>query len=206
MMDVYWSHYAKVMEFNRQRILLQNPNINMSCYDVPTRLNTKTAYNTTPFSPQHACNVFTSPMSRKVHSHRHNAKERHQRHQRKNRHVVESEAMDQTETDSSSKLEFVIDDGFMKFLEISMEHKLKRKKQLQAEKHREQLKQEEEVAKGSHLMGVKHSQRKQFKSQLYGTEADKIMAMENAMDASLNQQKDINNPVFWPNIALNLKF
>uniref|UniRef100_A0A8D8USX7 Uncharacterized protein n=1 Tax=Cacopsylla melanoneura TaxID=428564 RepID=A0A8D8USX7_9HEMI len=205
-MDVYWSHYAKVMEFNRQRILLQNPNINMSCYDIPTRLRTNTIYNRTPPSPQHQCNVFTAPISRRVHSHKHNVKEKHQRKHKKAQPVVKSEAMDPTETDNSSRLEFVIDDGFMKFLEISMEHKLKRKKQLQAEKHREQLKQEEELAKGTHLMGVKHSQRKQFKSQLYGKEADKIMAMENAMDASLNQQKDINNPVFWPNIALNLKF
>lgn len=77
---------------------------------------------------------------------------------------------------------------------------------MEAEKHREKLRQEEDLAKGTNLRGVKHQERKAFKRNLYGEAGDKIMAMENAIDINFNQQKDLHRPVLWPNIALNLKF
>ncbi|KAI5750002.1 hypothetical protein M8J76_012090 [Diaphorina citri] len=219
-MDCYWSHYAKVMEYNRQRILLQNPNASMSFYDIPSRLLTRPQQGnlSNPIvTVQHLCDLTNSSKSSKR-----NSKKSRRNNMRfcpnrmpSNSSTVTIEVSEQMETDmeecnandsSSSKLEFVIDDGFMKFLEISMEHKLKRKKQLQAEKQREKLKEEEELAKGTNLMGVKHKERKDYKRNLYGLEADKIMAMENAMDITFNQQKDLNKPVLWPNLALNLKF
>lgn len=119
-----------------------------------------------------------------------------------NSNLEETEGAD----DESDKLEFVIDEGFMKFLEISMEHKANRKRQLAGEKQRAALKAEADAARNPILMGEIHNQKKQFKRNLYGKESDKIMAMEKAMDINLAKNKDLYKPILWPNIALNLKF
>lgn len=104
--------------------------------------------------------------------------------------------------ENTEELEFNMTEDMLKFFEISERHR----KELQ-EKHRYSKKKEvsqketEEiisVAGGAEIM----SARKQEAEVLYGDDGSKILAMETAVQATLDRYKDLVNPQYWPNIPL----
>lgn len=117
------------------------------------------------------------------------------------------------EDDDDDHLE--LSEEFVKFVEISLRHKMEMKK-LKEEKAKGngKIKEHED---GEDCVSDKEGdmcdkvpnlhikeQRTKEMAQLYGEAAPKIHAMETAVQLSFNRNADLFQPILWPNIPLNL--
>lgn len=99
---------------------------------------------------------------------------------------------DPIEKTNNETLEFQIDNDMVQFLEQSIRHKMELKKKRDDE-HKEDL---------SNNLPVKNCDGIKNSTLLYGSACQKIMAMETALQASIDYHKDHEKCCFWPNIPL----
>ena len=114
----------------------------------------------------------------------------------------EAEVEDEPVSDNES-LEFQLNDDMIDFLKQSMQHKLelKQKREEEAsEKVEEEEEQEVSVQGGAAWM----QKRTENAKLLYGESSARILAMETALQTTIDRHKDKARPQYWPNIPLKL--
>ncbi|XP_012286461.1 gem-associated protein 8 [Orussus abietinus] len=93
-------------------------------------------------------------------------------------------------------LEFHVDEDMMSFLEQSLRHKMELKQQ----RDKESLKEEEDLKfEGG---AAWDRERSECAKLLYGEASPRILAMETALQATIDRHKDKAKPQYWPNIPL----
>lgn len=102
----------------------------------------------------------------------------------------------------NDRLEFQVNEDMMKFFEQSIRHKLEMKKKRDDESAMEkaELEQDTSIEGGAAWMQAKI----QGAKLLYGVASPRILAMETALQATIDRHKDRAKPQYWPNIPLNL--
>ncbi|XP_076673083.1 uncharacterized protein LOC143371615 [Andrena cerasifolii] len=115
----------------------------------------------------------------------------------KDRDVEEEEDVGDAESaEENESLEFHVNEDMMSFLEQSIRHKIELKKKREAESL---AKDEEECIQG----GAAWMQaRKNNAKLLYGESSPTILAMETALQTSVDRHKDKAKPQYWPIIPL----
>lgn len=104
------------------------------------------------------------------------------------------------ESKNDQDLEFHVDEDMMTFLEQSLRHKMelkqKREQELAASK-------KESIVPVEGGAAWAHTRSKEAKL-LYGDASPTILAMETALQATIERHKDKSKPQYWPNIPLRL--
>ncbi|XP_076239380.1 uncharacterized protein LOC143182320 [Calliopsis andreniformis] len=104
--------------------------------------------------------------------------------------------------EESENLEFHVNEDMMSFLEQSIRHKIELKKKQEAEslgKEGEKEENEDACIQG----GAKWMQTRNKNAKLlYGNASPTILAMETALQASVDRHKDKAKPQYWPIIPL----
>lgn len=101
--------------------------------------------------------------------------------------------------EEAENLEFHIDEEMMSFLEQSMRHKFELKKLRESETCIKKRKEEEEnIQGGATWMHARNSNAKL----LYGEASPTILAMETALQTTVDRHKDKAKPQYWPIIPL----
>lgn len=102
----------------------------------------------------------------------------------------------------NDNLEFQVDDEMMKFFEQSIRHKLelKEKRDVESALEKAELEKDVPIQGGAAWMQAKTEGAKL----LYGVSSPRILAMETALQATMDRHKDRAKPQYWPNIPLNL--
>ena len=115
----------------------------------------------------------------------------------KDRDVEEEEDVGDAESvEENESLEFHVNEDMMSFLEQSIRHKIELKKKREAESL---AKDEEEcIQGGAAWMQARNNNAKL----LYGESSPTILAMETALQTSVDRHKDKAKPQYWPIIAL----
>lgn len=116
----------------------------------------------------------------------------------------EDDNVEQEEVESHSnteEFEFNITEDMLKFFETSERHRRELQEKRKYFKKKEMPQRETEdisVVGGAEIMSTK----KKEAESLYGNDGPKILAMETAIQATLERHKDLVNPQYWPNIPL----
>ncbi|XP_003486694.1 gem-associated protein 8-like [Bombus vosnesenskii] len=101
--------------------------------------------------------------------------------------------------EEAENLEFHIDEEMMSFLEQSMRHKFELKKLRESETCIKKRKEEEETIQGGATwMHARNSNAKL----LYGEASPTILAMETALQTTVDRHRDKAKPQYWPIIPL----
>lgn len=120
------------------------------------------------------------------------------------RRRVSLEREEEPENSENDNLEFQVDEDMMKFFEQSMRHKIELKEKRDVESALEKAEREEgqnvPIQGGAAWMQAKTDRAKL----LYGDSSPRILAMETALQATIDRHKDRAKPQYWPNIPLNL--
>ena len=115
----------------------------------------------------------------------------------KDRDVEEEEDVGDAESaEENENLEFHVNEDMMSFLEQSIRHKIELKKKREAESL---AKDEEECIQGG--AAWMHARNNNAKL-LYGESSPTILAMETALQTSVDRHKDKAKPQYWPIIPL----
>ncbi|KAK0175465.1 hypothetical protein PV327_009213 [Microctonus hyperodae] len=115
--------------------------------------------------------------------------------------IYEYDAVDEENLEEDDQnLEFHVDEEMMKFLEQSIRHKmeLKRIRKCEDDKLINDQKNSINIESGEAII----NQRINDAKLLYGAASLRILAMETAVQASIDQHKDRAKPHYWPNIPL----
>lgn len=104
-------------------------------------------------------------------------------------------------TEDNENLEFHVNEDLLNFLEQSMKHKIelrkKREAELSAEQEEEQNK-DECIQGGAAWLQARNTNAKL----LYGDASATILAMETALQTTVDRHKDKKKPQLWPIIPL----
>ncbi|XP_006611693.1 gem-associated protein 8-like [Apis dorsata] len=114
---------------------------------------------------------------------------------------VEEECEETTSSEESGNIEFHVNEEMMNFLEQSMRHKFELKKLRESEISIKKKKEEEEnmnIQGGATWMHTRNSNAKL----LYGDASSTILAMETALQATVDRHRDKAKPQYWPIIPL----
>lgn len=115
----------------------------------------------------------------------------------KDRDVEEEEDVGDAESvEENESLEFHVNEDMMSFLEQSIRHKIELKKKREAESLAND--EEECIQGGAAWMQARNNNAKL----LYGESSPTILAMETALQTSVDRHKDKAKPLYWPIIAL----
>lgn len=128
-----------------------------------------------------------------------NAKRKEENKRSKHRNVEERQAT--ISSDETENLEFHVNEDMMSFLEQSMRHKIEMKKKKELESSSKRDKEEEEdvgIQGGATWMQARNSNAKL----LYGEASPAILAMETALQTTVDRHKDKAKPQYWPIIPL----
>ncbi|XP_054003040.1 uncharacterized protein F10E9.5-like [Hylaeus anthracinus] len=104
-------------------------------------------------------------------------------------------------TEENENLEFHVNEDMMSFLEQSIRHKIELKKKREAESSVKKEEEEDEnacIQGGAAWMNAKNNNAKL----LYGNASSTILAMETALQTTIDRHKDIAKPQYWPVIPL----
>ncbi|KAF3426163.1 hypothetical protein E2986_06945 [Frieseomelitta varia] len=131
--------------------------------------------------------------------------QQHDSHKRKrsgykHQDVIE-ECEDTRSNEEAENLEFHVDEEMMSFLEQSMRHKFELRKLRESETLTKKREEEEEnisIQGGAAWMQARNSNAKL----LYGEASSTILAMETALQATVDRHKDKAKPQYWPIIPL----
>lgn len=111
----------------------------------------------------------------------------------------EEKCEETTFNEEAENLEFHIDEEMMSFLEQSMRHKFELKKLKESETCIKKRKEEEEnIQGGATWMHARNSNAKL----LYGEASPTILAMETALQTTVDRHRDKAKPQYWPIIPL----
>ncbi|XP_015608983.1 gem-associated protein 8 [Cephus cinctus] len=123
-----------------------------------------------------------------------------------NNHLQEEENEDDDaeEDDEDESLEFQVDEDMLNFLEQSMRHKMELKRAKESE--RKSNEKDKVPGDNARLEGgaAWTKARTEGAKLLYGDASAGILAMETALQATLDRHKDKAKPQYWPNIPLNI--
>lgn len=97
-------------------------------------------------------------------------------------------------------LEFHVDEDMMNFLEQSIRHKMELKQKRESAIQEDKLKESHEFEGATGWLTARNDGAKL----LYGNASSKILAMETALQTTLDRHKDRTKPQYWPNIPLKL--
>nr|XP_031833236.1 gem-associated protein 8-like [Nomia melanderi] len=122
----------------------------------------------------------------------------------RNKHHEDQQVAEEDETGSTEdneNLEFHVNEDMLNFLEQSMKHKIELKKKRDAELSAEQ---EEERNKDECIQGGAAwvQARNTNAKLLYGEASATILAMETALQTTVDRHKDKAKPQLWPIIPL----
>lgn len=114
----------------------------------------------------------------------------------------EKEEVDQEDDDEADELEFTVSEEMLRFMEKSERHRRAMKQQQKTDDDSY----EEESTEDNIIIGgaVSARIRKEEAIELYGDASSKILAMEAALQATMDNYKDKVKPKMWPNIPLKL--
>ncbi|XP_048507040.1 gem-associated protein 8-like [Athalia rosae] len=109
---------------------------------------------------------------------------------------------DEERNSDDENLEFQVNEEMMKFFEQSIRHKMemKEKRDTETANERAALQEQIPIEGGAAWMEAKTEAAKL----LYGVASPRILAMETALQATMDRYKDRAKPQYWPNIPLNL--
>ncbi|CAK9794788.1 Gem-associated protein 8 [Anthophora quadrimaculata] len=114
---------------------------------------------------------------------------------------VEEEQDETASSEETENFEFHVDEDMMSFLEQSMRHKIELKKKRESELVVEKEKEDDEdlnIQGGATWMHARNSNAKL----LYGEASPTILAMETALQTTVDRHKDKAKPQYWPIIPL----
>lgn len=117
----------------------------------------------------------------------------------KHQDVIE-ECEDTRSNEEAENLEFHVDEEMMSFLEQSMRHKFELRKLKELETRSKKREEEENISiqGGAAWMHARNSNAKL----LYGEASPTILAMETALQTTVDRHKDKAKPQYWPIIPL----
>ncbi|XP_029046036.1 uncharacterized protein F10E9.5-like [Osmia bicornis bicornis] len=120
-------------------------------------------------------------------------------HPQKNQDATE-EQYSATSTEENENLEFHVDEDMMNFLEQSMRHKI----ELQKKRESESCVENKLEDMNEHIQGGAAwiQARNQNAKLLYGEASPTILAMETALQTTVDRHKDKAKPQYWPIIPL----
>lgn len=104
------------------------------------------------------------------------------------------------ESKDDQDLEFHVDEDMMNFLEQSLRHKMELKQKREQELA---AREKESIIPVEGGAAWAHTRSKEAKL-LYGDASPTILAMETALQATIERHKDKSKPQYWPNIPLRL--
>lgn len=106
--------------------------------------------------------------------------------------------------DDDDDLEFHVNEDMMHFLEQSIRHKMEMRQQRESESatEREVCERQVPLEGGAAWMTA----RTEGARLLYGEASPRILAMETALQATMDRHRDRTKPQYWPNIPLNLSY
>ncbi|XP_076296296.1 uncharacterized protein LOC143216783 isoform X1 [Lasioglossum baleicum] len=127
----------------------------------------------------------------------------HSNYVQKNRKYEDRQVEEETETKSmedNENLEFHVNEDMMNFLEQSIRHKIELKKKREAESsaEREERDESECIQGGAAWVTARNTNAKL----LYGEASPTILAMETALQTTVDRHKDKAKPQLWPIIPL----
>lgn len=98
-------------------------------------------------------------------------------------------------------LEFTVTEDMLNFFEMSERHKQEMRR-----KYGSRTAREEENPEGTPFVSAaeRTRARKEEAALLYGDAGPKILAMETALQSTVERYEDTTNPQYWPNIPLKL--
>lgn len=109
------------------------------------------------------------------------------------------DAQNEMEQKTDEDFEFDITEDMLSFFEQSERHR----RELKKHKSKGTVRKEETPEETSVVGGAEIARaRKEEASLLYGDDASKILAMETALQATVDNYKDKVKPQYWPNIPL----
>ncbi|XP_017798203.1 PREDICTED: gem-associated protein 8-like [Habropoda laboriosa] len=114
---------------------------------------------------------------------------------------VEGEEEETASNEETENLEFHVNEDMMSFLEQSMRHKIELKQRRESELVIEKAKEDDEdgcIQGGATWIHARNSNAKL----LYGEASPTILAMETALQTTVDRHKDKAKPQYWPIIPL----
>ncbi|CAL7934653.1 unnamed protein product [Xylocopa violacea] len=103
--------------------------------------------------------------------------------------------------DETENLEFQVNEDMMSFLEQSIRHKIELRKKRESELCADKVKEEEQDSVIQGGAAWMHTRNKDAKL-LYGEASPTILAMETALQTTVDRHKDKAKPQYWPVIPL----
>ncbi|XP_015113175.1 gem-associated protein 8 [Diachasma alloeum] len=97
-------------------------------------------------------------------------------------------------------LEFHVDEDMLNFLEQSIRHKMELKKSRESEKFGSGVNDENDCPLV--FREIQDHEKLENAQELYGSAASRIIAMETALQVTVDRHKDRAKPRYWPNIPL----
>ncbi|XP_033326725.2 uncharacterized protein LOC117220651 isoform X1 [Megalopta genalis] len=114
-------------------------------------------------------------------------------------HDVEEDDEETKFTEDNENLEFQVNEDMMNFLEQSIRHKIELKKKREAESAEKEERNKDDCIQG----GAAWVQARNTNAKLlYGDASPTILAMETALQTTVDRHKDKAKPQLWPIIAL----
>lgn len=114
--------------------------------------------------------------------------------------VDNEDVEDNVDNEDAEEFEFTVTEEMLSFFEKSERHRRKMKQKYKSIKDT----QKDKSAEDNLIIGGAESARarKEEANELYGEESSKILAMETALQATVDNYKDKVKSQFWPNIPL----
>ncbi|XP_014219200.1 gem-associated protein 8 [Copidosoma floridanum] len=109
---------------------------------------------------------------------------------------------EEEETCTDENLEFHVNEDMMTFLTQSIRHKIELKTQKESELSDQESKDDDQQAEEN--IFEKTRKRSEIAKLMYGEASTKILAMEAALQATLDRHMEKSKPQYWPNIPLKL--
>lgn len=123
-------------------------------------------------------------------------KQRDRRYRHRN---VEEQEQEEASNEEGENLEFQVDEDMMSFLEQSMRHKIELKKRKESESCTKREEGDDaNIQGGAAWMKMRTNNAKL----LYGEASSTILAMETALQTTIDRHKDKAKPQYWPIIPL----
>ena len=119
-------------------------------------------------------------------------------------HEANNRTKDMVETLDEDSIEFQLNEDMMAFLAQSMKHKIELKNQRESENSNYECiseNMESTLIEGGQVWFQKRNEDAKL---LYGEASSKILAMETALQTTVDRHKSKAKPQYWPNIPLKL--